>query len=229
MCGLARAYDRASILQNRRSRHHPTLLYPRDFCVRCQQFQTSTTVFKASSSNVILSIKIFFIISGGKGDTRVQGASVRDKTPLEETLDYTPDFQQAHIVLYYPCFHNRIRVLLDDSLSFTGNTSHLSQPEQERLVDIHQLLVPELVFVKNICSEQLRRDTASQVFQPLPTGETRKPGSKESNCLVLTPRSPRKWQHNHRALWHKLSPAEGAKFHFDLCTGRSRALSSLIA
>lgn len=58
-------------------------------------------------------------------------------------------------------------MLFDDTLPLPSHTSHLCQTEHEDLVDIHQLIIPEFVFVKNVRSEQFCRDTTGQVFETL--------------------------------------------------------------
>ncbi len=74
-----------------------------------------------------------------------------------------PYLQQAKIV-QLSCFHYRIGVFLNDTPSLPVRATHLSQTKEEKLVDIHQLIGPKLVLIEDISSEQLRRDTASQVF-----------------------------------------------------------------
>ena len=74
-----------------------------------------------------------------------------------------PDLQQAKVV-QLPCLHYRISVLFDDSFSFPVSATHLRESEEEKLVDVHQFLGPKLVLVEDIGSEQLGRDTASQIF-----------------------------------------------------------------
>ena len=55
-------------------------------------------------------------------------------------------------------------MLFDNSSSFPVSATHLRESEEEKLVDVHQLLSPKLVFVEDIGGEQLGRDTTSQIF-----------------------------------------------------------------
>ena len=55
-------------------------------------------------------------------------------------------------------------MLFDNSSSFPVSATHLREPEEEKLVDVHQLLSPELILVEDIGGEQLGRNTSSQIF-----------------------------------------------------------------
>ena len=55
-------------------------------------------------------------------------------------------------------------MLLDDPSSFSMSPPHLSESEEEKLVDVHQFIGPKLILVENIGGEQFGRDTASQIF-----------------------------------------------------------------
>lgn len=51
-------------------------------------------------------------------------------------------------------------MLLNNASSFPVDSPHLRQSEEENLVDVHQLVGPELIFVEDVSAEQLGRNTA---------------------------------------------------------------------
>lgn len=70
--------------------------------------------------------------------------------------------------LNLPCFHDRISMLLLNTIPLAIYAAHLSAAKQELLVHVHQLLPPELILIEDVCSEHFRCNTAGEVFYAFP-------------------------------------------------------------
>lgn len=55
-------------------------------------------------------------------------------------------------------------MLLLNTFALSIDAAHLSAAKEERLVDVHELFAPKLVLVQDVGSENLRGDTARQIF-----------------------------------------------------------------
>ena len=86
-----------------------------------------------------------------------------------------PDFQQS-LTFDLPGLHDRVGMHSYNTLSvgifrstFPIVEGSCSTTKKEILVDPQQLVIPKLVFVQNVGSEELGSNTSSQVFNGLTT------------------------------------------------------------
>lgn len=114
---------------------------------------------------------------GNPEDTIVTKLMVKQLHPLRRPLfrtitpsaspfgvaPWVPQFEQS-LATNFSRFHDGIGMLFENAISFAMFSTHGAASEQEFLIDIHQFLFPELLFVKYICRVQLGCDAPGKVL-----------------------------------------------------------------